>query len=77
MTATEASPAFAQVLDQAERGETIVITRGGRRVAAIGPKPAANGTTVASLLSGGPPDEDFARDVAAARESVFLGSIEV
>jgi prevent-host-death family protein len=74
MTATEAGRSFAQVLDQAERGETIVITRGGRRVAAIGSTPAANGAAVASLLSGGPPDKDFVRDVAAAQASVFLES---
>jgi antitoxin (DNA-binding transcriptional repressor) of toxin-antitoxin stability system len=72
MTATEASRSFAQVLDQAERGETIVITRGGRRVAAIGPTPTANGAAVASLLLGGPPDEDFAADVEATRAAVFL-----
>lgn len=34
MTASEASRNFSHVLDSAERGDAIVITRGGRRVAA-------------------------------------------
>jgi prevent-host-death family protein len=74
MTATEASRSFALLLDQAEHGETIVITRGGRRIAAIGPTPAANGAAVIGLLSAGLPDEDFAADVAAAQNSVILDS---
>jgi prevent-host-death family protein len=41
MTATEASRSFAVVLDEAERGETIVVTRGGKRIAVIGPAPTA------------------------------------
>ena len=36
MTATEASRTFAAVLDEAERGQTVVTTRGGRRIATIG-----------------------------------------
>lgn len=37
MTASEASRAFSAVLDEAEHGETIVVTRAGRRVAMITP----------------------------------------
>ncbi len=33
MTATEASRSFAALLDEAERGNTVVLTRGGRRIA--------------------------------------------
>lgn len=33
MTASEVSRSFASVLDQVERGATIVVTRGGKRLA--------------------------------------------
>jgi prevent-host-death family protein len=72
MTATEASRSFAAVLDEAERGETIIITRGGRRIATVGPVDVSNGSDVVALLAYGRPDEDFAHDVAAAREAVEL-----
>jgi prevent-host-death family protein len=68
MTATEASRNFAAVLDAAEHGETIVITRAGRRLAQIGPAPAGNGAALNGILADHRPDEDFAADVAAARE---------
>ncbi|MFX4292307.1 type II toxin-antitoxin system Phd/YefM family antitoxin [Streptomyces bohaiensis] len=51
MTASEASRNFASVLDRAEHGETIVITRGGRRLALIGPAPVANGGEFADALT--------------------------
>lgn len=70
MTATEASRSFAALLDEAERGGTIVVTRGGRRIATIGPAAAANGGSVVSLLASSVLDEDFAADVLAARESI-------
>lgn len=68
MTATEASRSFAALLDAAERGEVIVVTRGGRRIAAIGPATAGNGDAVISLLKASAPDDDFASDVLAARD---------
>lgn len=70
VTATEASRSFAALLDQVEAGETVVVTRGGRRVASIGPATAGNGDDVAALLREGPPDKKFAADVAAARDAV-------
>jgi prevent-host-death family protein len=72
MTATEAARNFATVLDEAERGETIVVTRGGKRIAMIGPAPTAPGRMVKAFLarSAGTLDPGFAADVAAARESV-------
>jgi prevent-host-death family protein len=72
MTATDASRAFAALLDEAERGETIIITRGGRRIATVGPADLSNGSDVVALLSHAPVDAEFARDVAAAREAVEL-----
>ncbi|MFI9462145.1 type II toxin-antitoxin system Phd/YefM family antitoxin [Streptomyces xiamenensis] len=70
MTATEVARNFASVLDRAEHGETIVITRGGRRLATLAPTPAGNGAAIKEFLAAQSPDEDFADDVAAARESV-------
>ena len=72
MTATEASRSFATVLDEAERGETIMVTRGGKRIAMIGPAPTAPGRLVKAFLarSVGTLDADFEGDVAAAREAV-------
>ncbi|GGK78413.1 hypothetical protein Sme01_22930 [Sphaerisporangium melleum] len=72
MTATEASRSFAAVLDEAERGETIVVTRGGRQIAVIGPAPTAPGRMVKAFLarSAGTLDADFAADIAEAREAV-------
>lgn len=72
VTATEASRSFAALLDEAERGQTVVVTRGGRRIATIGPATAGNGSEVMTLLASSFSDEDFAADVLAAREAVSL-----
>jgi len=74
MTASDASRRFSAVLDDAEQGETIVITRGGRRVAVISPAPAANGAALAAFSRRwrGRLDADFAADVAATRASAVL-----
>ena len=70
VTATEASRSFAALLNEVERGETVVITRGGRRIAVIGPSTAGNGADVRALLRVGVVDQDFADDVRAARDAV-------
>lgn len=70
MTATEVSRNFASVLDRAERGETIVITRGGRRLAMLAPAPAGNGAALKDFISNHRPDSAFADDVASARDLV-------
>lgn len=72
VTATEASRSFAALLDEAERGQTVVVTRGGRRIAAIGPVTAGNGAEVAALLASSPADEGFLVDVLAARDAASL-----
>jgi len=72
VTATEASRSFAALLDEAEHGQTVVITRGGRRIASIGPAAASNGAEVVALLATTTVDEDFAADVLAARDDVVL-----
>jgi prevent-host-death family protein len=50
MSASEVARRFSAVLDGAEHGETIVVTRGGRRVALIVPAPRANGQAVSEIL---------------------------
>ena len=72
VTATEASRSFAALLDEAERGQTVVVTRGGRRIASIGPATASNGAEVLALLASDAIDEDFAADVLAARDAASL-----
>ncbi|MDG5807806.1 type II toxin-antitoxin system Phd/YefM family antitoxin [Streptomyces ossamyceticus] len=74
MTATEASRNFASVLDSAERGETIVITRGGKRLAVLGPAPKATGRAVkdALLRHVGTLDDGFEDDVTATRDLLTL-----
>ncbi len=72
VTATEASRAFAALLDEVESGSTVIVTRGGRRIAMIGPVTAGNGADVLAFLTTTPPDHEFAEDVAAARAAVSL-----
>lgn len=72
VTATEASRSFAALLDEVEAGETVVVTRGGRRIAAIGPASAGNGLEFLRLMEDAVPDEDFASDVLTAREVATL-----
>ena len=74
MTATEASRSFASLLDAVEHGETVVITRGGKRIASLGPAPVGNGAAVRSLLAG-VPDAGFAADVASARTAGELDPV--
>ncbi|BBA98230.1 hypothetical protein RVR_4341 [Actinacidiphila reveromycinica] len=68
MTATEASRNFASLLDAAEHGETIVITRAGRRLAQIGPASAGNGAALNDVLATLATDDEFSADVSATRE---------
>jgi len=72
VTATEASRSFAALLDEVERGETVVVTRGGKRIASIGPASVGNGAEVLALLAH-ELDEGFAADVAAAGDAVTSG----
>ncbi|HLI39291.1 MAG TPA: hypothetical protein VKV80_18445 [Streptosporangiaceae bacterium] len=72
MTASEASRSFSAVLDLAERGETTVITRGGKRIATIAPASAATwGAFREALRDWTPPDDPtIEEDMRAAREAV-------
>ena len=71
VTASEASRNFSAVLDSVERGETIVVTRAGRRVASIAPAPAATGAALNAVLTrwrgAAALDDDFAESIDTAR----------
>lgn len=73
ISASEASRNFSAVLDSAEHGETIVVTRAGRRVALIAPAPRVNGAALREVFGrwqGNPAlDDAFTTQVAAAREA--------
>lgn len=74
MSASEVSRNFSTVLDSAEQGETIVVTRSGRRVALIAPAPRANGAALREVFlrwQDNPAlDDEFAEHVTAARTAV-------
>jgi len=74
MTATEASRNFASLLDRAEGGETVVITRGGKRLAILSPAPKATGRAVKEALRRhvGTLDPDFEADVTGVRDQLTL-----
>ncbi|BBX96601.1 type II toxin-antitoxin system Phd/YefM family antitoxin [Mycobacterium lacus] len=71
VTASEASRNFSAVLDSVERGETIVVTRAGRRVASIAPAPAVTGAALNAVLTrwrgAAALDDDFAESIETAR----------
>lgn len=71
MTTSEVSRNLSAVLDQAEQGETIAVTRSGRRVALIVPAPRANGAAVTAVFREWAGklriDDDFEDAVSAER----------
>jgi prevent-host-death family protein len=72
MTATEVARNFSSVLDTVAAGETIVITRGGRRVAELTPTPAANGAALREVLRRHEPDPGWADDIEAVRDLLYV-----
>ena len=68
LTATEAARNFSTVLDEVEHGETIIVTRGGRRIATIGPVPACPGRALKDVLRRHRPDNTWADDVRGVRD---------
>lgn len=50
MTASEAARNFSAVLDAIEGGETILVTRAGRRIAAMAPAQAETGAVLNDVL---------------------------
>lgn len=67
ITATQAARNFASVLDQVERGETIIITRDGIPVGRLAPERRTSAERLKAALRDNPADEGFADDLEAAR----------
>jgi prevent-host-death family protein len=78
MNASEASRNFSAVLDCVERGETIVVSRAGRRVAAITPAAVATGVTFNAVLQRwrgtDALDDALANNIATARAAASADS---
>jgi prevent-host-death family protein len=74
MSATEAARNFSAVLDAAENGDSVVVVRGGQRVAMIVPVPRANAGSLRAVFDkwrGDPAcDDRFVGQVAAGRDAV-------
>jgi antitoxin (DNA-binding transcriptional repressor) of toxin-antitoxin stability system len=75
ISATEAARGFAALLDAVEHeGETFVVRRNGRLVAAVQPVPGATGRAVKDLLAGGPRDTRWAEDLRDLRSGLPVGA---
>jgi prevent-host-death family protein len=73
VNATEAARKFSEMLDGVEhRGQTYVVTRGGKPVARIGPMAAANGQGVKRLLRDHQPDADWPGEISALRADLAI-----
>jgi len=77
MSATEVARNFSSVLDSVESGETVIITRGGHRIATVTPAPRANGAAVAEVLrkwQDNPAlDDAWVANIAEARRTMNAG----
>ena len=72
MTATEVSRNFAAVLDAVEHGETIIVTRGNRRIARFDPEPRASARGALEQLAnrGESVDDSYWSDIRSAVDSL-------
>lgn len=67
ISAAEASRRFSELLDAIEDGETVIVTRGNRRIAEVRPVRRRTGRDLrASLPHIPPPDDRFVADIAEA-----------
>lgn len=73
MTAKEAARNFSAMLTAVENGETVLVTRSGRRIATIVPAPRGNLRALKELFSEWSADEllddTFEANVATARST--------
>ncbi len=72
LAASEASRNFSALLDSAERGETVVITRAGRRIAQVMPVDVGNGGSLRAVHErwrGSEVDDRLAENIEAARSA--------
>ncbi len=76
ITASEASRNFSTVLASVEQGETIVVTRAGRRIAEIAPAAAATGGALNAVLARwrgvAALDDDFRKSIDTARAAASI-----
>ncbi len=75
MTATEVARSFSDVLNRVASGEVVEVTRSGAPVAVIGPpRPRTiSAERFSVLMASAPrPDDAFADDLAAARQSTGM-----
>lgn len=73
MTATEVARSFSEVLNRVASGEIVEVTRSGAPVAVIGPPRVRliSAQRFRALLANAPvPDDAFAHELRAARESI-------
>jgi len=70
--ASEAKTHLAQLLDEVERGETIIITRHGRRIARILPEPQSRQEEVDQAIAD---IEEFAKQTGKATVEEVLSLI--
>jgi prevent-host-death family protein len=71
LSATEAARRFSELLDAVERrGETFVVVRRGRAIAAIGPTSGADGRAVKAILREHRADPEWASELRALRASL-------
>jgi prevent-host-death family protein len=66
VTATQAARNFASILNQVERGETIVITRDGVPIGRLSPERRTSAERLKAALRDNPADERFGDDLEAA-----------
>jgi prevent-host-death family protein len=65
VTATQAARNFANLLDQVEHGETVVITRDGVPVGRLTPERRTSAERLKAALRDNPADKEFADDLEA------------
>lgn len=69
LTATEAARQFANLLDSVERsGETVIVERRGRAIAAISPAAVASGRSLKELLRGQKGDPTWPEELSELRD---------
>lgn len=76
MTEKEVARSLKDVLDEAERGETVVITRDGKRVATMEPVPEGNWGAVIDAFRDWAPsgDDELEADIASVRVIMNAGA---
>lgn len=81
LTASEASRNFSALLDAIEAGETVIVTRGGKRVSMMSPTPPSSGEAFAEVLrrrrAERPIDDDALERAVAHGLSFITNEMEI